>query len=187
MKLARVGVIAAAVLAVATLAWAQKADFSGSWTLDPAASDAPAGGGGGAPGGGGGGGGRGGGRGGILGAGPSVVKQTATELVVESTMGENKVTQTYKLDGTESENKMMGRGGEMVSKSTAKWDGGKLTITTKQAAPDGTERTSSQTWSMEGGNLVVESTRTGREGVALVKATSAPGTLSRMAAVRSSQ
>jgi len=45
MKLARVGVIAAAVLAVATLAWAQKPDFSGTWTLDPAASDAPAGGG----------------------------------------------------------------------------------------------------------------------------------------------
>ena len=67
MKLARVGVIAAAVLAVATLAWAQKPDFSGTWTLDPAASGAPAGGGGG--------GGRGGGRGG-LGQG-GTVKQTA--------------------------------------------------------------------------------------------------------------
>ena len=47
MKLARVGVIAAAVLAVATLAWAQKADFSGTWTLDAEASGAPAGGAGG--------------------------------------------------------------------------------------------------------------------------------------------
>ena len=32
MKLARVGAIAAAILAVATVAWAQKPDFSG--TLD---------------------------------------------------------------------------------------------------------------------------------------------------------
>ena len=94
MKLARVGVIAAAVLAVATLAWAQKADFSGTWTLDAEASGAPAGGGGG-------GGGRGGGRGGGLGQG-GVVKQTADTLSVERTVGDNKVTATYKLDGTES-------------------------------------------------------------------------------------
>ena len=113
MKLARVGVIAAAVLAVATLAWAQKTDFSGTWALDAEASGAPAGGApaGGAPGGGGGGGGRGGGRGGGLGQG-GMVKQTATELTVERQVGENKVTATYKLDGTESKNSMMGRGGE---------------------------------------------------------------------------
>src|SRR5688500_15039626 len=67
MKVARVGVIAAAMLAVATLAWAQKTDFSGTWALDPAAAAGAPGGAppaGGAPGGGGGGGGRGGGRGG---------------------------------------------------------------------------------------------------------------------------
>ena len=57
MKLARVGIIATAVLAVATMAFAQKPDFSGTWTLDEAATGAPAGGGGG------GGGGRGGGGG----------------------------------------------------------------------------------------------------------------------------
>ena len=33
MKLARVGVIAVAILAAATVAWAQKPDFSGTWTL----------------------------------------------------------------------------------------------------------------------------------------------------------
>ena len=155
MKLARTGVIAAAVLSIATMAFAQaKPDFSGTWTPDAAA--APAGGGGG---------GQGGGGGGMRGGGgPMVVKQTADTLTIERTMGENKVTQTYKLDGTESENKMMGRGGEMVAKSTAKWDGAKLTITTKQAGQDGTERVSTQTWSLTGGNLVVESTRTGREG-----------------------
>jgi hypothetical protein len=67
MKVARVGIIATAVLAVATMVFAQKPDFSGTWTLDAEAS--------GTTGTGGGGGGRGGGRGG-LGQG-ATVKQTA--------------------------------------------------------------------------------------------------------------
>jgi hypothetical protein len=157
MKVARVGVIAAAILAVATLAWAQKPDFSGTWTLDPAASGAPAGGGGGAPGGGGGGG-R-GGRGGILGMGPATVKQTATDLTVETaTMDGTKMTRTYKLDGTESKNTMMGRGGQqMEAISTAKWDGQKLTIVTKQSMGDQTFETT-EVWNVDGSTLTVEST-----------------------------
>jgi hypothetical protein len=151
MKLARVGVIAAAVLAVATLAWAQKADFSGTWTLDPEAS--------GAPGGGGGGGGRGGGRGGILGMGPTMVKQSATELTVETTGQDGtKATRTYKLDGTESKNSMMGRGGApMEAVSTAKWDGAKLTIVTKMQMGD-TPVETTEAWSLAGSVLTVEST-----------------------------
>ena len=146
MKRATVGMIATAVLAVATMAFAQaKPDFSGTWAPDAAA--APAGtGGGGAPGGGGGGGGRGM-------AGPMTVKQSADTLTIERTMGDNKVTQTYKLDGSESKN--AGRGGDVVS--TAKWDGGKLVITTKTDNGDQV-----QTWSMEGGNLTIE--RTGGRG-----------------------
>jgi hypothetical protein len=142
MKVARVGIIATAVLAVATMAWAQKTDFSGTWTLDAEASGAPAGGGGG--------GGRGGGG---LGQG-ATVKQTATELTIERTMGDNKVTSTYKLDGTESKNTMMGRGGEpMESVSTAKWDGGKLTIVSKVG-----ENQSTQVWSLAGNVLTIETT-----------------------------
>ena len=149
MKLARVGVIAAAVLAVATLAWAQKADFSGTWTLDAEASGAPAGGGGG-------GGGRGGGRGG-LGQG-GTVKQTATELSVERMMGDNKVVATYKLDGTESKNSMMGRGGAAVeSVSTAKWDGPALVITTKMDMGNGPQE-STQKWTVSGSVLTIETT-----------------------------
>jgi hypothetical protein len=151
MKLARVGVIAAAVLAVATLAWAQKPDFSGTWTLDPAASE---GGAGGAPGGGGGG--RGGGRGG-LGQG-GTVKQTADALTVERTVGENKITSTYKLDGSESKNSMMGRGGQAVeSVSTAKWDGPALVITTKMDMGNGPQE-STQKWSVNGSTLTIETT-----------------------------
>jgi hypothetical protein len=143
MKLARVSVIAAAILAVATMAWAQKPDFSGNWTLDPASAPAP---------GGGGGGGRGGGRGG-LGQG-AMVKQTADTLTIERTMGDNKVTTTYKLDGSESKNTMMGRGGEpMELVSTAKWDGPKLVITTKTGQGEST-----QAWSLDGSTLTVETT-----------------------------
>jgi hypothetical protein len=149
-KLALTAVLA---VALAVTGYAQKPDFSGTWTPDAAAATPPAGGGGG-----------GGGRGGGM-AGPMVVKQTGDTLTIERTAGENKIVSTYKLDGTESVNKMMGRGGaEVETKSTAKWDGSKLTVVTKQAAQDGTVRESSQSWWLEGGNLVVESTRTGREG-----------------------
>jgi hypothetical protein len=152
MKLARTGLIAAAILAVSSVAFAQKPDFSGTWTPDaPAAAPAaPAGGGQG-----------GGGRGGGMG-GPMTVKQTATELTIERTMGENKTTTTYKLDGTESVNKMMGRGGEVETKSTAKWDGSKLVISTQRPGQDGAMTTQTQTWALEGGNLTIE--QPGRDG-----------------------
>ena len=143
MKVARVGIIATAVLAVATMAFAQKPDFSGTWTLDPEASGMPAGGGGG-------GGGRGGGG---LGQG-ATVKQAADTLTVERTFGDNKITSTYKLDGTESKNMMMGRGGEQMEMvSTAKWDGNKLTITTKTGQGEST-----QVWSLAGNVLTIEVT-----------------------------
>ena len=140
MKTARIGTVAAMVLALATIAAAQKTDFSGTWTIDEAASGAPAGG---------------GGRGGFGGLGMgATVKQTADALVVERTMGDNKVTLTYKLDGSESKNTMMGRGGQqMESVSTAKWDGGKLVITSKVG-----ENESTQVWSLAGNALTIEST-----------------------------
>ena len=144
----------ALAVALAVTGYAQKPDFSGVWTPDTSAATSSAT----TTGGGGGGGGRG------MAPGPMTVKHTGDSLVIERTAGENKITSTYKLDGTESINKMMGRGGEVETKSTAKWDGSKLTVVTKQAAPDGSIRESSQSWWLEGGNLVVESTRTGREG-----------------------
>jgi hypothetical protein len=144
MKLGRVGVIAAAILAVATVAWAQKPDFSGTWTLDPASAPAA-----------GGGSGRGGGDG-ALGNGPARVKQTADALTIERTMGDATVTLIYKLDGTESRNMMMGGGGEPAdSISTAKWDGSKLTIVTKQEM-GGQLTEYTQVWTLEGSTLTVE-------------------------------
>jgi hypothetical protein len=138
MKLARLGVIAAAILAVATAAWAQKPDFSGTWTLDPASAPAAGG--------------------GALGNGPATVKQTADALTIERTTGDADVTLTYKLDGTESRNMMMGGGGQPVdSISTAKWDGPKLTIVTKQEM-GGRVAESTEVWTVEGSTLTVETT-----------------------------
>ena len=138
MKVARVGIIAAAVLAVATISFAQKPDFSGTWTLDEQASGTAGGG---------------GGRGGGLGMG-GTVKQTADSLTVERMMGDNKVTSTYKLDGTESKNTMMGRGGQsMEAVSTVKFDGNKMTITSKVG-----ENESTQVWSLAGNVLTIETT-----------------------------
>jgi hypothetical protein len=142
MKRARIGFIAAAIVAVATMAYAQKPDFSGTWTPDQPAA-APGGGGGGRMG---------------MAAGPMTVKQTADTLTVERAMGENKMTSTYKLDGTEAINKMMGRGGEVEVKSTAKWDGSKLVITDKRAGQDGAIQETTQTWSLDGGALTIERT-----------------------------
>lgn len=144
MKLARVGVIAAAILAVATVAWAQKPDFSGTWTPEAAAAGTT-----------GGGGQRGGG-------GPMTVKQDATTLTIERSMGDNKVSTVYKLDGTETVAKQQGRGGEVEVKTSAKWDGNKLVLSTTRPGQDGAPMVQSQTWSLEGGNLVVE--RAGRDG-----------------------
>ncbi len=149
MRLARVGAITAAILAVATVASAQKPDFSGTWTLDPASAPA-------ADGGSGGGGGRGGGGG--LGNGPATVKQTADALTIERTMGDAKVTLSYKLDGTESRNTFVGRSGQSVDAvSTAKWDGPRLTIVTKTEM-DGQVRESTQVWTVDGSALTVETT-----------------------------
>ena len=150
MKRARIGLVAIAALAVATVAFAQaKPDFSGTWTPEPAAgapaAGAPAG--GGAPGGGGGGGGRGGF------GGPMTVKQSATELSVETQGRNGPQTRTYKLDGSETKIAM----GQMEATATAKWDGAKLVITTKTEQGEQV-----QSWSIANGVLTID--RTGGRG-----------------------
>ncbi len=148
-----------AALAVPALVFAQaapKADLSGTWNFDAAKSD-PAG----APGGGGGGGGRPGGGGGRMGGGPPskiVIKQTASELTVETTTRAGAQTAVYKLDGTESVNKTaMGE-----SKSKATWDGSNLVVAGKQAisTPQGDfEIDVKEVYSMTDGVLTVTTTR----------------------------
>ena len=144
MKRALVVCLAVA-LAAPALGWAQgKADFTGTWTLDEAKSDpAPAG--------------R-GGRGGAT-ASKLVIKQTASELTVESTMPNGAQTAVYKLDGSESVNKI----GMGESKSKASWEGNNLVISSQQQlqTPNGTfDITVKDVYSVQGGVLTLTSTRT---------------------------
>jgi hypothetical protein len=142
--------------AVSVLAQA-KPDFSGKWVMDPAtAPAAPAGGGGG-------GGGRGGGGGGV-GFGPEfTAKQDAKVLTVTRTQGDQTVTATYNLDGSESKNMVAGRGGQQEQVSKAVWDGAKLVITTTVNF-GGNAAEQKRVLSMEGGNLAIEQTNPGRQG-----------------------
>jgi hypothetical protein len=130
----KLGLTAVLVVALAVAGYAQKPDFSGTWTPEPAA-DAAAGG---------------GGRG--MG-GPMTVKQTATELSVETQGRNGAQTRTYKLDGSETEVTM----GQMTAKVSAKWDGSKLVLTTKTENGEQT-----QTWSLADGKLTIA--RTGGRG-----------------------
>jgi hypothetical protein len=135
-KLALTAVLA---VALAVTGYAQKKDFSGTWTLDTEASAAanasttttpPAGGGGG------GGGMRGGG------AGPITIKQTADSLSIERQgRGGTPTTTTYKLDGSEQEITM----GPATVKAKAKWDGDKIAVEVTRAGQDGTPVT---TWTI---------------------------------------
>jgi len=134
----KLAMTATLVVALAVAGYAQKPDFSGTWTPEPAADAAAAAGGGG--------GGRGGG-------GPMTVKQTATELSVETQGRNGPQTRVYKLDGSETEVQM----GQMTAKVSAKWDGSKLVLTTKT---DNGEQVA--TWSLADGKLKVD--RTGGRG-----------------------
>src|SRR4029079_11113227 len=93
----KLAMTAALVVALAVAGYAQKPDFSGTWTpdVDPAAAAA----------GGGGGGGRGMG-------GPMTVKQTANDISVERQGRNGATTTVYKTDGSEFE--VAGRGGAMM-------------------------------------------------------------------------
>lgn len=139
---------AALVAALALTGYAQKKpDFSGTWAIDQAATDAanpaPAAG---AGGGGGGGGMRGGG-------GPMTIKQTADSLSIERAGRNGAMTTTYKLDGSEQEIPM----GQATAKAKAKWDGDKIVVEVTRAGQDGTPTTTTTSYSLDkDGNLWTE-------------------------------
>jgi hypothetical protein len=152
MKQKALALIVAAAVALPAMAWAQaKTDFSGTWTFDESKSDpAPPG-----RGGGGGGGGRGGG------GTPSklMIKQTAGDITIERTLANGAQMIVYKLDASESVNKM--GMGELKSKSS--WDGAKLVVAGTQSiqTQNGNfDIATKEVYSLEGGALVVTTTRT---------------------------
>ena len=90
------------------------------------------------------------------------ITQSATVMTVEYRAGgQASAKLTYNLDGAVSKNMTAGRGGaapaEQASKAT--WAGNRLVVTTPTGA--GEEK---RTFSMDGGNLVVETSTPARNG-----------------------
>ena len=143
-----------AVLFTAGVMAQAKADFSGTWTLDPEKS---------VMGNRGGGGGRGGGM-----AAPLTITVEGAKMSISRTMGQsgNTVTTVYLLDGTESKNSQPGRRGgeptEVIYKS--KWDGAKLVTTITNPRGTSTETR----WIDADGTMVVETERTNQDGEKVV-------------------
>ena len=139
--------VAAAALFVATANLsAQGSNFSGVWVRDTTGQGAMMAGGG-------------GGRGGF-GGGPMTIVQDAKTMTVTQTRGQNEVKTTYNLDGSDSKNSVMGRGGEATDViSKAVWVGSALKVTTPGANGE-----TVAIYSLDGGNLVIATTRPGRGG-----------------------
>lgn len=147
-RLTALTTVAALVLASAAVFAQAKPNFAGKWTLEPAAAPAPGG----------------GGRGGRGGLGQELtIAQDATTLTLDYVGGGRNpgpVKLTYKLDGSDSTNAGMG-GMEQVSKAV--WEGEKLVVTTALNF-GGNSVEQKRTFSLEGGNLIVETVQPGREG-----------------------
>ncbi len=153
---------AAAMVLVATSAFAQKpTSFAGTWTRDMPAGDPAAGGG------------RGGGRQGGGGGGGAfncgmecTIVQDAKSLTIKrASMKEGAPAPAdivIMLDGTDSKIMMGGRGGGTEVAAKATWQGSNLVITMTRDV-QGTSVTSTQTLSIAGGKLNVV-TNSGREG-----------------------
>lgn len=140
---------ALALIVAAAPATAQdKPNFSGTWTLvtDPNAPNP----------------GRGGGGGG-LGQGGTITQDAKTFTITRTTPnGEIKIV--YNLDGSESKNMMMGRGGQTEQVSKATWDGNTLVVTTNFSMGE-TAVTRTEKYSLDAsGQLVTATTAPGRGG-----------------------
>jgi hypothetical protein len=139
------------IVAAAPAIAQDKPNFSGSWTLvvDPNAA------------------GGGGGRGGRGGAGlgqAATLTQDATTLTVTRQTQNGEVKMVYNLDGSDSKNMAMGRGGQTEQVSKAAWDGNKLVISTTLTMGENTV-TRTQTFALDAtGQLTVTVSGPGRGG-----------------------
>jgi hypothetical protein len=91
-----------------------------------------------------------------------IIAQDATSMTVEYTRGgqtPGPVKLTYTLDGSASKNTMAGSGAPTERVSTATWAGNNIVATTTTGAGEET-----RTFSMEGGDLVVETSASTRKG-----------------------
>ena len=136
------------VLAATTATAQDKPNFSGSWTLvvDPNAPPPT---------------GRGGGGG--LGQAATLTPDAKT-LTITRTTQNGEVKTVFNLDGSESKNMMMGRGGQTEQVSKATWEGNTLVVTTNFTMGEAAV-TRTQKFSLDAsGQLVVATTAPGRGG-----------------------
>ena len=138
-----VSTAAVVTLSVGMLAQATPS-FAGKWTLVPDAS-APQGG-------------RGGGFGGGLGM-EATIAQDAKTLTITRVGPQGEIKSVYNLDGSDSKNTMGGGGQTFESVSKAKWDAGKLVISTKLDFGGNAFETTMILSLDATGNLTVESSR----------------------------
>ena len=143
--------VTVAALVLLTASVTAQTNLAGKWIVDPASVPAPPAGGGGGR----------GGRGGMLGQEITIAQDAASITLEYVGGGQNPapVKLVYKLDGTESTNTVMMRGGEMKQVARASWAGASLVVTTTTGMGE-----QKRTFSLEGGNLVVETANPGRDG-----------------------
>ena len=91
-------------------------------------------------------------------------KDYCTPLTITRTTQNGEIKLVYNLDGSESKNTVMGRGGQTEQVSKATWDGNKLVITTNlQMGDQAVTRT--QTFALDAsGQLTVTTSGPGRGG-----------------------
>ena len=85
--------------------------------------------------------------------------ETLTTAHASSGHGHKKV---YRLDGAESRNVLVSHGEDVVTLSTAVWNGSALTITSATTYPDGRKLHQKHVWSLDAeGRLVIDATHSG--------------------------
>jgi hypothetical protein len=127
-------VLFAATAIVSPLAAQTHPDFSGTWTMDP--KTAPPG----------------------LTSLSMVIKQDEKTINIvtdiNTTMGAQKVTNVFNLDGSDSKNTMSGPGTTVETTSKVGWDGPAMIVATKANA-QGQEITQNEKWTLgEGGKTL---------------------------------
>jgi hypothetical protein len=144
MRVATQVVCLAAALVCARTAFAQAANFAGTWTLDRAKTNAANV---------------------RLGAPPepngALITLTVTQDAASLTVQQGShAPRKYRLDGSESTNPIAGVDGQTIQVAKAMWDGARLKIVIK--GPRGDTNT---VWSLEGGDLMITTTAPAVDGV----------------------
>ena len=88
----------------------------------------------------------------------TVTQDTAQLTTAHAAEGDDHRT-VYRLDGAENRTVLRSHGSDIVTLSTASWNGNRLTIVSNSTYPDGRKRHTTHVWSLDGKDrLVIEFT-----------------------------